>query len=492
MSKGITRSGLSDAEDTHPLISGVAGWGSVLYYLIMDQFTYLIAFLVLIALIAVVPVVFRRWHIPSVVAIMAVGILIGPHGWDLLREIADLIPSNVNGEMLHIVVDALGFLGLVFLMALAGAETDLKMLVNEKRAVAALSVLTFALPAAAGYFVYWLFDRSQPLSAWVYASLFASHSIGIVFPVIREMGLVRTRFGISVLSSTVITDILSLVLLAVCVQLQTMQSDTPSVVEGISLLEKMDLSWMGVWFTPAFIGLIALFVFSVLWLVPQLWKLVERFLSHGDETKVTFFLLVVLFIVLIGEMLGVNLIVGAFVAGMAVARAPGFRNSTENIHRRLESIGFGLVIPFLFLSVGFQADLRVFFGFGEGADITRSLSIAGATVVGLVGSKVLSGWLAMRISGFNNNQGLCAGLMTVPQLSATLAAAAVAMSLHLLDETFFNAIVVLSLATTLPIPTLVRLLIARKGVSFDTRERGAAAIKEADSVAELELLDLSV
>ena len=87
---------------------------SVLYYLIMDQFTYLIAFLVLIALIAVVPVVFRRWHIPSVVAIMAVGILIGPHGWDLLREIADLIPSNVNGEMLHIVVDALGFLGLVF------------------------------------------------------------------------------------------------------------------------------------------------------------------------------------------------------------------------------------------------------------------------------------------------------------------------------------------------------------------------------------------
>lgn len=460
--------------------------------IVMDQLTYLIAFLALIALIAVVPVIFRRWHIPSVVAIMAVGILIGPHGIGLLGHIADLIPSSVDAQTLRNIVDAFGFLGLVFLMALAGAETDLKMLVNEKRAVAALSVLTFALPAAAGYFVYWLFDSEHPISAWVYASLFASHSIGIVFPVIREMGLVRTRFGIAVLSSTVITDILSLVLLAVCVQLQAMQTDTASIIEGISILERVDLSWMGAWFTPAFIALIALFIAVVLWLVPLLWRLVERCLPHGDETKVTFFLLVVLAIVLAGELLGVNLIVGAFVAGMAVARTPGFHNSTENIHHRLETIGFGLVIPFLFLSVGFHADMGVFFGFGEGVDATRSVLIAIATVVGLVGSKVLSGWLAMRISGFNNNQGLCAGLMTVPQLSATLAAAAVALNLKLLDETFFNAIVVLSLATTLPIPTLVRLLISRKGISFDNKDRGAAVIKEADGVTELEHLNLSV
>lgn len=458
----------------------------------MDQLTYLVAFLVLIALIAVVPVIFRRWHVPSVVAIMAVGILIGPHGIGLLGWIAETMPSNVNGAALRTVVDAFGFLGLVFLMALAGAETDLKMLVNEKRAVTALSILTFALPAAAGYLVYWLFDANHPISAWVYASLFASHSIGIVFPVIREMGLVRTRFGIAVLSSTVITDILSLVLLAVCVQLQSMQAGASSVIEGISILERMDLTWMGAWFTPAFIVLIALFIAAVLLIVPLVWRVIERCLPHGDDMKVTFFLLVVLIIVLTGEMLGVNLIVGAFVAGMAVARSPGFHNTSENLHHRLESIGFGLVIPFLFLSVGFQADLGVLFGFGEGADPMRCCLIAAATVLGLVGSKVISGWLAMRLSGFTHAQGLCAGLMTVPQLSATLAAAAVALNLKLLDETFFNAIVILSLATTLPVPTLVRLLITRKQITFDTRERGAAAIKEATSADEQGHLDLSV
>jgi Kef-type K+ transport system membrane component KefB len=47
----------------------------------MDQLTYLIAFLFLISLVALVPAAVRRWHIPAVVAIMACGIVIGPHGF---------------------------------------------------------------------------------------------------------------------------------------------------------------------------------------------------------------------------------------------------------------------------------------------------------------------------------------------------------------------------------------------------------------------------
>ncbi len=458
--------------------------------LIMEQMTYLVMFLFLTALVAVVPAVVRKWHVPSVVAIMAIGIAIGPGGCDLLGFIATMMHGSVEADALYKVVNALGFLGLVYLMALAGVETDLKMLANEKRAVTTLSILTFALPAAAGYLVYWLFDSNAPLSAWVYASLFASHSIGIVFPVIRELGLVRSRFGIAVLSSTIITDILSLILLAVCVQLQAQSG--PHLVQGISILERMDLSWLGGWFTPAFITLIICFILGVMLVVPYLWRLVEFFLPDGDDTRVTFFTVMVLLIVLLGEILGINLIVSAFAAGMAVARTPGFRSPSSNVHQKLEAIGFGLVIPFLFLSVGFQADLKVFLGLGEGQDAARAILIAVATVIGLVGSKILSGWLALRLSGFNNRQGLCAGLMTVPQLSATLAAAAVALNLKLLDETFFNAIVVLSLATTLPIPTLVRILITKGGIVFDRRDRGNAVIKEGDSFAELEHLDLTV
>ena len=72
----------------------------------------------------------------------------------------------------------------------------------------------------------------------------------------------------------------------------------------------------------------------------------------------------------------------------------------------------------------------------------------------------------MKLSGFSNGHGAVAGLMTVPQLSATLAAAAIGREQGVLNETFFNAIIILSVVTTLPVPTLVRLAINRFKLTF--------------------------
>jgi Kef-type K+ transport system membrane component KefB len=83
---------------------------------------------------------------------------------------------------------------------------------------------------------------------------------------------------------------------------------------------------------------------------------------------------------------------------------------------------------------------------------------------------MLSGWLAMRLSGFSHKKGICAGLMTIPQLSATLAAANVALHLKMLSPEFFNAIVCLSVLTTIPVPTLVKYLIIKWKIRFDQIE----------------------
>ena len=72
----------------------------------------------------------------------------------------------------------------------------------------------------------------------------------------------------------------------------------------------------------------------------------------------------------------------------------------------------------------------------------------------------------MRLVGFGHAAGLAAGLMTIPQLSATLAAAAVGKDLGILSDAFFNAIIILSIVTTLPIPNLVRLVIAKNAHEF--------------------------
>jgi Kef-type K+ transport system membrane component KefB len=88
----------------------------------------------------------------------------------------------------------------------------------------------------------------------------------------------------------------------------------------------------------------------------------------------------------------------------------------------------------------------------------------------------------MRICGFNNAQGVAAGLMTVPQLSATLAAAAIGKDLGLLNENFFNAIIILSIVTTLPVPSLVRLVLSHNKHSFDETDYQVPGVVKEDNL----------
>lgn len=136
----------------------------------MAGLTFLIMFLLLIALTAIVPQILRRFHVPGVVSILLIGILIGPNGIDLIRKLNHFLGRGYPTDQLYLVVEAMGLLGLVFLMALAGMEVNLRILLSEKRAVGWLSLLTFSIPALAGYFVYSLFEPQDGIGKWVYAS----------------------------------------------------------------------------------------------------------------------------------------------------------------------------------------------------------------------------------------------------------------------------------------------------------------------------------
>ena len=313
--------------------------------------------------------------------------------------------------------------------------------------------------------VYYDFVPTDLPGQLLYASLFASHSVGIVFPVIRELKLAKTRFGAAVLISTVITDIGSIVLLAVSVQLKRMETGSGSTgaIKSLSLFDYINPAIFGNWFVPAFL-LIALLYMAVTWYgVSRIGQKARLWLANDEDALVTFFLFLILLAVLAGEFLGINLVVGAFIAGLGLSRVvKGMENSA--LFTKLEGIGYSLLIPFLFLSIGMKTDFRLLF---KSAD---NLTIILYTVVGLVGSKMLSGFIAMKLSGFSSGKGICAGLMTVPQLSATLAAAAIGKDLGMLSDDFFNAIVVLSIVTTLPVPNLVRFVIEKFKLDFSEVE----------------------
>ena len=443
----------------------------------MSNSSFLILFIAFIAFMGLIPFLLRRLGIPSVISLLIVGMLIGPTGigMDLISMLSKglsflrdpavdkTVYATMTASHFSSLVDSLGSLGLMFLMALAGMEADFKLINSVRKSVIALSILTFIAPAAAGYWLYNHYCPDELAGKLLYASLFASHSVGIVFPVIRELKMSRTKFGAAVLISTVITDIASIILLAVSVQIfRQNQNISHMIVKGtLSIFDHMDSSLLGNSFMPVFLLIVLLYLVISVFAVDRIGKKLLEIFQPGEDILITIMLLIILAVVVIGELFGINLVVGAFIAGLGLARV--VRQKDMLIFRRFESIGYGFLIPFLFVSIGMKTD---FSAFGD----SGSLSIVILTVVLLVASKVLSGFFAMRITGFSNAAGLTAGLMTVPQLSATLAAAAIGKDIGILNDTFFNAIIVLSIVTTLPIPNLVRLVVNKTGLSFPVVE----------------------
>lgn len=494
----------------------------------MSDAAFLILFLSITAIMAVVPFALKRIGIPSVISLLFVGMLVGDTGigFNLIprissalsflnpasrheekavpgknaallgnarekaeeifreaqRKLDTLRAETVDGlsalpeeklpdeiasvaaeeapkadpapEAFMIFLDKLGALGLMFLMALAGMEADFKLLKSCRRPVALLSAFTFFVPAIAGFLLYRHYFPDSLAGQLLYASLFASHSVGIVFPVMRELKLSKTRFGASVLISTVITDIASIILLAVSVQLfrqnqgaaHMVLTDTLSVFDHTSGL-------FGNSFVAVFLGIVLLYLGIMICAVNKLARWFVSYVNPKDDLMVTLILLIILVAALVGEIFGINFIIGSFIAGLGLSRV--VQEKDHLLFRRFESIGYGFLIPFLFISIGMQTDFRVFAAPG-------SLSIVLMTVLLLVFSKVASGYAAMKCCSFSGRDGLAAGLMTVPQLSATLTAAAIGKNLGILDPQFFNAIIILSIVTTLPIPSIVRKVVSPK------------------------------
>ena len=439
----------------------------------MSNSSFLILFIAFIAFMGLIPFLLRRLGIPSVISLLIVGMIIGPTGIgiDLVEllsrslsflrdpEMDERVYASITASHFTVLVDSLGSLGLMFLMALAGMEADFKLINSVRKSVIFLSVLTFIIPATAGYLLYRHYHPGALAGKLLYASLFASHSVGIVFPVIREMKMSRTKFGAAVLISTVITDIASIILLAVSLQIfRQGQNISHMIGRGtLSIFDHMDSSILGNSFMPVFLLIVLLYLALSILIVDRVGRKLLEIFTPGEDILITIMLFIILAIVVAGELFGINLVVGAFIAGLGLARV--VRQKDMLIFRRFESIGYGFLIPFLFVSIGMKTD---FSAFRDG----RSWNIVAMTVLLLVASKILSGYAAMRFTGFSRPAGLAAGLMTVPQLSATLAAAAIGKESGILDDTFFNAIIVLSIVTTLPVPSLVRLVVSRSKLSF--------------------------
>jgi len=393
-------------------------------------------FALLLAISVLVPPLIRRLGLPDLVGLLLAGVLIGPNalGW--------LTDSNGTVRLLADV-------GVIYLLFIAGLEIDLAQFQRIRERSLRFGLLTFSLPMAAGMVLALPFGYG-PLSAVLIGSILASHT-PLGYPIVRSYGAMREESVTVAIGGTIFTDIAALLVLALCM--------------GVG---RGDLSAMSV---LILLLKVAVYGALVVVLITRFGRvLVQR--SVNSDSQLFMAVLLGLFAAALGAGLaGVEKIVGAFLAGLAVnAVLPEGR-----VKEQVVFVGATLFIPVFFIDLGLMLDVPVF-----AATILGSV-FAVALIATLIASKGLASWWAGKLYGYNGPQMLTLWSLSLPQVAATLAATFVGFRGGLLDERMLNSVLAMMVVTASLGPWLTSLAMPRLAAA-------AAAGYTADQGGQLALV----
>lgn len=356
----------------------------------------------LLGVSVVVPPLFRRLGMPDLVGLLVAGVLIGPHGLQWLN------PSQPTVQLLS---DG----GVIYLLFLAGLEIDLAEFARIRQRSLRFGLLTFSLPMLGGLLLGLGFGYSL-LSAVLIGSILSSHT-PLGYPIVRSYGAMREEAVTVAIGGTIVTDIAALVVLALCMGL----------AQG-------NLSALGVGWLLLRVGIYAALVVLVITRLGR--SLVQRSVNNDSQLFVAV-LLAVFLAALAAELAGVEKIVGAFLAGLAVnAVLPEGR-----VREQVIVVGASLFIPVFFIDLGLMLDLPVFARTMVGSPFALLL------IATLIGTKGLAAWWAGRFYGYGRAQILTLWSLSLPQVAATLAATFVGFRGGLLDAQVLNGVLAMMVVT---------------------------------------------
>lgn len=362
-------------------------------------------FLALVATVFIVPFLCRKLGFPEIVGLIAAGVLLGPHVLRVLEQ--------------DRIVELFGVVGIILLMFIAGLEIDAADFRRYRGRSFFFGFLTFTIPmllgTAAGLWVL----RMETAAAVLLASMFASHTL-LSYPLASRLRITGDEaVGVTV-GGTIITDIAALMVLAVVV-----------AAHGGNLSPAMGIL-MG-------LSLAALVVFTLGLLPPAAAAIYDRLEKSGDLQFL--FTLVVLFLcAVLAELAGVEPIIGAFLAGIAVGRHIPPISPLAN---RIEFFGNAVFIPTFLISVGMRVDPKAFISDGE------SLMVSAVMVVCVTAAKWAAAFIVQKTSGWSSSRRSVVFGLSVTQAAATLAAVLVGHRVGIFGDAVLNGTIVMILATVI-------------------------------------------
>ncbi len=365
-----------------------------------------------------VPELFRKLKLPFISALVLVGSVLGPYGFNYVQ-------SNE-------VIEFFGFLGSAFLMLMAGLEVRMEHLTRLKKRIGIMAIMNGLIPFLVGVAIMRLFGYPW-FSAILVGTIFISSSVAIVISSVKSAGFFHKEIGETIVSATILEDIVSLFLLAV-------------ILQSVAPITAFPL--------PIYFLILAASIYVLKKFLPPFAKFFFRHLrrihskTEEYEDQMHFVIALLIGVLLYFSGLGVHPIVAAFLVGVLLSDVI----TSETLFQKIHTIGYGLFVPVFFFIIGMQMNLKILASF----DLRNVFMIT--LIAGLMASKFLSGYWSSRLVKFSKKNAKLFGVASIAQLTTTLAVTYAASTLNIIDPVLVTAIIILTVVTTFFTPIVLNLL----------------------------------
>ncbi|MDY0929469.1 cation:proton antiporter [Chryseobacterium sp. CFBP8996] len=404
-------------------------------------------FLLVLIIILAAPLLLNKIKVPHLLGLIIAGAVIGPNGFNVLARDSSIVVTGTTG--------------LLYIMFLAGLEIDMGDFKKNKWKSLGYGGYAFIFPFILGYFGAFYILGFSMLTSVLFASLFSSQTL-ITYPLISKLGIAKNQAVNITVGGTMITDVATLLVLAIVVGL--VQGDM-----GISFWVKLSISFL---------------VFSLV--VLMLFPLIGRWFFKKINDKISqyiFVLVMIYFAAVLAELAGVEAIIGAFFAGLALNRLIPHTSSLMN---RVEFVGNAIFIPFFLISVGMLIDFKVFFNSFE------TIKVASIMLVASIGGKYISAVIAQKTFRFTKEEGRLVFGLSSASAAATLATVMVGYNIiisetetgepiRLLNEHVLNGSILLILISC-TISSFISMSSAQKIAEQDNEETVSGNSHEQENI----------
>lgn len=405
----------------------------------------ILIFALILCIILVIPILFEAIRIPDIIGLIFCGVAIGPHGFNILDQ--DLF------------VDVFSTIGLMYIMFLAGLEINLIEFKFNRNKSFAFAALTFLFPFALGIPVCHYLLGLDIYGTLLVSSIFATHTL-VTYPTTTAFGITSDRSVAIAVGGTIITDSAVLVVLA--------------MILGAHDGELTAGFWLDL--------LVSLALFSAFLFVaiPRIARWFFRVFEQRKGAQYIFVMVVVFLSAFLAEVAGLEGIIGAFGAGLALNK---FIPSSSALMNRTAFIGNTLFIPFFLISVGMLVDVKVI---ASGA--TTLLVAAALTVVAFSG-KYIAAKLTQLLFKLSRPQGTLIFGLSSAHAAATLAVVLVGYEAGIVGNDIINAIVIVIMISCV-IASFITTFAARQMVAESGDARDATQAEPSKDEAVGRKLDM--